>query len=202
MSSDIINRLRDEHRNINGLLRILERQLAGIRQGDRPDYHLMYDISHYLTYYPDHYHHPFEDLVFARLAELQPELSAEVADIEKKHHQLVYDGGRLCYLIGEIIDGLFVSRAKLLRSGTAYIESYREHLQAEEDGLFNVLADTLKPADRVVLISTFHWQPDAVFSEDASREYYHLREAISAQGAGDWPWKNVSMNSCTACSDV
>jgi len=202
MSSDIIKRLWEEHRNIDSLLRILGRQLAGIRQGDKPDYHLMYDIAHFLTYYPDRYHHPFEDLVFARLAELQPELAAEVAGIEKRHHQLAFDGGKLCYLIGEIIDGLFVSRAELLRTGTAYIESYREHLHAEEDGLFNVLESSLTPADRVVLVSAFHWQTDDVFSEEASGEYRHLREAISAQGAGAWPWEKVNVSSCAACSSI
>ena len=202
MSIEVLNRLRDEHRNINGLLRILERQLASITRGDRPDYRLMYDITHYLSYYPDRYHHPYEDLLLSRLAELRPELSTAVTGIKKEHYQIASEGSRLRNLIGEIIDGLFVSRDELLQSGAAYVDCYRRHMQTEDDRLFTVMPVTLKPVDWVVLVSAFHWQPVPVFSEEASREYQHLRDSISTQGAGAWPWKSVSGNTCPACSGI
>lgn len=200
MSIEILNHLRNEHRNINGLLHILKRQLASIKVGDRPDYCLMYDIAQYLTYYPDRYHHPFEDMIFARLAELRPEFSTVVAGIERQHHQIAFGGSKLRDLIGEIIDGLIVSREILLHTGIGYINAYRVHMQNEEDNLFDILPVNLNAADWIVLNSAFHWQIDPVFSEEVSREYQHLRDCITAEGAGHWPWKEVLASSCPACS--
>lgn len=200
MSIGILNRLRNEHRNINGLLRILERQLASIKDGDRPDYRLMYDIAYYLTYYPDRYHHPFEDMIFARLAELRPEFSSVVAGIERQHHQIALKGSNLRDLIGEIIDGLIVSREILLHTGIGYINAYRVHMQNEEGNLFNILPVNLNAADWIVQNSAYYRQHDPVFSEEVSREYQHLRDSITAEGAGHWPWKEVAARSCLACS--
>lgn len=202
MSERILNRLRDDHRNINGLLRILGRQLTGIRRGDRPDYRLMYDIVHYLTYYPDRFHHPFEDVMFARLIRRRPEFATLVDGIEKEHQQIATEGCKLRVLIGEIIDGLVVPRDALLQAGAAYVNTYRVHMQTEEDELFDALADSFQPADWMVLTSVFHWQPDPVFSGEASREYSHLRDCISAEGAGTWPWNDIDSHTCAVCSDA
>lgn len=202
MSIQVLTRLRSDHQNIKGLLHILRRQLDSIGRGDKPDYHLMYDIVHYLTYYPDRYHHPFEDLLFARLAELRPDLVSKVEESEQHHRQIARAGGRLRAMIGAIIDGLVVSRDKLSRTGSAYINGYVEHMQIEENELFDIVPGALKPADWLVLISAYHWQPDPVFSEEISREYRHLRECITAAGAGPWPWSEVMTSSCPVCSNA
>ena len=61
----IIERLCQEHRNIETLLAVLERELEIIfDRGDRPDYHVIRTIISYFEVYPDLYHHPLEDLVF------------------------------------------------------------------------------------------------------------------------------------------
>lgn len=200
MTVETLKHLENEHRNINGLLNILERQFASIRDGDRPDYRLMYEIAHYLTYYPDRYHHPFEDLLYARLAKSRPALKNIVDLIGKQHQQIACEGGKLRDLIGEIIDGQAVPRKLLISTGFNYINNYRAHMLTEEDCLFNALPTALQPADWMVLVSSFHWQPDPVFSEQVSREYQHLKDSISAAGAGQWPWDEVSANSCPACS--
>ncbi len=202
MSSRIMNHLREGQRNINSLLSILERQLAGIRGGDKPDYRLMYDIAHYLTYYPDRYHHPCEDMIFARLSDVREDLAAVAGNIEKQHHQLAREGGMLRDLIGEIIDGSVVPREVLLSLGANYINAYRLHMHTEETKLFCELPGSLQASDWMILNSVFHWLPDPVFSEEATREYQHLRESINAEGAGEWPWSDVGTRSCYACSSA
>ena len=63
----IIERLSQEHRNIEKLLAILERELEVFDRGDRPDYEVIRAVISYFEVYPEVYHHPQEDLVLAKL---------------------------------------------------------------------------------------------------------------------------------------
>ena len=62
----IIERLSREHRNIEKLLAILERELRVFDRGDRPDYEVIGAIISYFELYPEVYHHPQEDVVFCQ----------------------------------------------------------------------------------------------------------------------------------------
>jgi hypothetical protein len=64
----IIERLSQEHRNIEKLLAILERELEVFDRGDRPDYEVIRAVISYFELYPEVYHHPQEDVVFAKFA--------------------------------------------------------------------------------------------------------------------------------------
>ena len=200
MSKEILNHLGNEHLNIGGLLHILERQLHSIKDGDRPDYFLMHDITRYLTYYSDHYHHPFEDMIYARLARKRREFSPVAEIVKKQHRQIALKGNGLRELIHGIIRGSVFSRENIFNNGIDYIYCYRAHMQTEEDELFDPLSDHLSPADWMVLISTFQWRPDPVYSDEVSREYQYLKDSIRDGGAGDWPWKESLVNSCPVCS--
>ena len=46
---------------------VLERELEIFDRGDRPDYEVIRAIISYFELYPDLYHHPQEELVFAKL---------------------------------------------------------------------------------------------------------------------------------------
>ena len=54
----IIERLSQEHRNIEKLLAILERELVVFDRGDRPDYEVIRAVISYFELYPEVYHHP------------------------------------------------------------------------------------------------------------------------------------------------
>lgn len=54
----IIELLRCEHRNIELLLTVLERELEIFDRGDRPDYEVIRAIISYFKVYPEVYHHP------------------------------------------------------------------------------------------------------------------------------------------------
>ena len=68
----IIDFLRQEHRNIEKLLLILERELSVFDRGERPDYQVIHAIIAYFLVYPDAYHHPQEDMVFEKLESAIP----------------------------------------------------------------------------------------------------------------------------------
>ena len=74
----IIERLSQEHRNIEMLLAVLGRELEIFDRGDRPDYEVVRAIISYFELYPEVYHHPQEDLVFAKLKIRDPAAAAKV----------------------------------------------------------------------------------------------------------------------------
>jgi hemerythrin-like domain-containing protein len=65
--TDIIEVLRQEHRNIESLLCVLERELSVFDRGDRPDYEVVLAIIDYFKDYPDCCHHPKEDMIVEKL---------------------------------------------------------------------------------------------------------------------------------------
>lgn len=60
---EIIEVLREEHRNIEKLLRVLERELSVFDRGDHPDYVVIEAVVDYFKDYPDRCHHPKEDII-------------------------------------------------------------------------------------------------------------------------------------------
>src|SRR5688500_14287310 len=57
----------EEHVYFGQLLELLQREVLVFHTGARPNYELMSDIVSYLRDYGDQFHHPREDVAFARL---------------------------------------------------------------------------------------------------------------------------------------
>src|SRR5271169_5469075 len=83
----IIERLSQEHRNIERLLAILERELEVFDRGDRPDYEVIRAVISYFGVYPEVYHHPQEDLVFAKLRTRDPVAAERVGHLAREHQK-------------------------------------------------------------------------------------------------------------------
>src|SRR5690349_25028120 len=81
----IMELLSREHRNIERLLAVLERELEIFDRGDRPDYEVIRAIIAYFEVYTEIYHHPQEDLVFARLKIRDPDAATKVGDLGREH---------------------------------------------------------------------------------------------------------------------
>ena len=77
--TDMLEVLRQEHRNIESLLRVLERELSVFDHGERPDYEILLAVIDYFEDYPDSCHHPKEDMKekvgrLGRLSSAEPRL--------------------------------------------------------------------------------------------------------------------------------
>src|SRR5215470_3680482 len=60
---EIIEILREEHRNIEKLLVAMEHELSVFDRGERPDYDVFEAIIGFFKMYPDTCHHPKEDII-------------------------------------------------------------------------------------------------------------------------------------------
>src|SRR5262245_66047664 len=81
----MIEVLRQEHRNIESLLGVLERELSVFDRGERPDYEVVLAVIDYFKDYPDSCHHPKEDMILEKLKARDPVAAATIGDLEAEH---------------------------------------------------------------------------------------------------------------------
>src|SRR5262245_65639414 len=116
----IIERLSREHRNIETLLAILERELEIFDRGDRPDYEVIRAVISYFEVYPELYHHPQEDLVFARLRTRDPAAAAKVGDLARERQK----GAERLRRVAHAIDNVLADREVLRQNVDAIVHDF------------------------------------------------------------------------------
>ena len=63
----IMQTLRQDHRNMLQLLQMLEQQIGQVVANDSPDFALIDEVMSYCLTYPDQFHHPKEDIIYRAL---------------------------------------------------------------------------------------------------------------------------------------
>src|ERR1700687_6389834 len=119
----IIERLCQEHRNIERLLAILERELEIFDRGDRPDYEVIGAIISYFELYPEVYHHPQEDVVFAKLKIRDPAAAAKVGDLALEHQK----GAERLRRVAQAVDSVLADREILRQDVDKIVRDFIEH---------------------------------------------------------------------------
>src|SRR5947199_10055653 len=84
---EIIEILRQEHRNIERLLQVMEQELTVFDRGERPDYEVFGEIVEFFKKYPDSCHHPQEDVIYEKFRTRDPGRAATVANLEAEHRE-------------------------------------------------------------------------------------------------------------------
>src|SRR4051794_28089943 len=102
----IIDRLSREHRNTERLLAVLQHELEVFDYGGRPDYEVVRAVVGYFEIYLEPYHHPLEDLVFAKLRIRDPAAAAQVGDLALEHRK----GAERLQRVAEVLDGVLADR--------------------------------------------------------------------------------------------
>lgn len=173
----IIDILRDEHRNIEKLLRVLERELSVFNRAERPDYHVVQSVIEYFQDYPDSCHHPKEDLIFEKLRARDPATAAGIGDLEAEH----VAGSKRLARVARTVEGILADREIARHTVDAIIRDFidheRQHMAAEERFLFPAAARGLLPQDWSEIRSHLTTRKDPL---DAAREakYRVLRQLI------------------------
>ena len=136
----IIDILRDEHRNIEKLLLVLDRELSVFNRAERPDYHVVQSVIEYFQDYPDCCHHPKEDMIFAKLKARDPVTAASIGDLEAEHGK----GSKRLARVARTVEGVLADREILRDTVDAIIRDFidheRRHMAMEERVLFPAAA--------------------------------------------------------------
>src|SRR3974390_1544414 len=123
----IIDLLRQEHRNIEKLLLVLERELEVFARGERPDYEVVQAVIEYFQVYPDAYHHPQENLVFEKLKLRDSATAANVGDLVAEHRI----GSERLYRVAQAIESVLADRELLRQTVNDIIRDFIEHKQRQ-----------------------------------------------------------------------
>jgi len=118
-----------EHVRFGRLLSALEKQMGLFGQGEQPNYELMADVIHYLRHYPDRYHHPREDVAFARLLRRDPTLHPQIARLRQEHRVIAAAGAHLLAVLEDVVNGAIIARESVGSGGGHYLSYYRAHVR-------------------------------------------------------------------------
>jgi hemerythrin-like domain-containing protein len=171
----IVATLLAEHRYMATLVEQLDEQLRALEQGESVDYHILYEVMHYMTHFPDAYHHPREDMVYQRAGELDASICESVATLQRDHAYLAKVGNQTLDAIRLWRDGSALAE-DVLEPGRDYVASVYRHMRAEEDIVFPHIEALLSAEDWRELEQESLLTPaaDPVFGPRVGREYRNI----------------------------
>jgi len=178
--SDPIAHWHAEHVYFRRLLGLLHRELDAFHRGERPNYELMLDIITYLRDYGDRFHHPREDVAFARLADCAPDLRPALARLAQEHRIIARAGEKLAALLEAALGGSFAQRAEVEIAAATYLVYYGNHIAKEDELVLSRAAQALSEADWQAVRAAVADEPDPLFGERPHERYRELRRQIAA----------------------
>lgn len=168
-----------EHRHIANVMRLFSEQLDAIEAGELVDTHVVYEIMDYMVTWPDRFHHPREDLIYGRVAELDAAAADNVDSLQRDHDYMAKAGEEVLRNIqlwrdGELTGGL------LVKGGRAYIEHMYEHMNSEEKVVFPQIEGVLSAGDWAELERDDRLRPvvDPVFGQRVQREFRNMARKL------------------------
>lgn len=179
MEQPLMKALRAEHRHMATVMQLFERQLDAIAGGELVDTHVVYEIMHYMVTWPDRFHHPREDLIYARVAEVDPAAADAVDTLQRDHDNTAKLGRGMLrdierWRLGEVAGSVVV------KSGRAYIEHIYEHMNVEEKVVFPRIEHTLTYQDWRELAEDDQLEAVAspVFGPQVQREFRNMTRKL------------------------
>ncbi len=185
--SRTIAALKRDHANIAKLLEILESEILAIKVGKTPDYSLMQDIIRYMAQYSDRFHHPKEDLIFARLLKHDTGVRAEVEALIEEHILIAQAGQEFAGLLRASGVDSIESREQLVAAGMNYIRDLREHMSREEGKLFPIANAVITKKEWQFIDAATDAIDDPLFDDMNADDYQRLYRLITEQSeSGRW----------------
>jgi hemerythrin-like domain-containing protein len=145
--TDFIEVLRQEHRNIESLLRVLERELDVFGRGERPDYEVLRAVIDYFKDYPDSCHHPKEDMIVEKLRVRDAVAAAIIGGLEAEHQEGKERLRRVAQAVERVLDDQDLVRQNVVSIIRDFIDHERQHMAMEERIVFPTALDALRPED-------------------------------------------------------
>lgn len=178
----LIRVLLAEHRHIATVMQLFSDQLTAIEAGELVDTHVVYEIMDYMVTWPDRFHHPREDLIYGRVAELDAAAAENVDSLQRDHDHTAETGRQVLRDIQQWRDGE-ISGELLVKSGRAYVAHMYEHMNSEEQLVFPQIERVLGAGDWRDLALDDRLQPvgDPVFGPRVQREFRNLARKLRSK---------------------
>lgn len=178
---NILEQLKSDHENVATLLDILDDQVERVGKAEKADYDLMRDIMHYMTNYPDGFHHPMEDAVIEKLIERDSGHREMALGIVKEHTDLARKSEAFLNMLIKVVDGEIVLRKDIVARGADYIQLLRTHMRREDERLFPLAKTVLNEQDWKQISETIEHRRDPVFGEIVDAQFRSIYQFITLQ---------------------
>lgn len=178
----IIELLREEHRDIGGLLGVLEDELTVFRRQERPDYEVIEAIIGYFQDYPDCCHHPKEDMIFEKLQARDPAAAAHVGDLKSEHRCEDERLQRVAQIVRNVLLDRDVLRQTFEQMMRDFIDQQRAHMAAEERILFPTAIDVLQSDDWAEIDERWRDSRETLFNVAIEERCRSLRDRVLQWG--------------------
>ncbi len=174
----IIDLLRQEHRNMEKLLLVLERELSVFDRAERPDYEVVWKIISYFKVYPEAYHHPQEDLIFKKMESRDPVAVANIGDLAAEHRSGTERLRRVVQAVESALTYREVQRQSVDDIIRDFIVHERTHIAMEERDFFPAAIKALQPQDWAEIDSALTAQKAPLVSEIVDERFDAVRRHI------------------------
>lgn len=176
--TEVIRVLRREHANMTALVKALEWQVVEFEASRIPDYDVIRSAVEYFLSFPDLYHHPKEDLVFAQLKARAPEVAERIGDLRREHEIVASRTRELNAGLKAVLDEAHVPREAFVRWARAFIDLQERHMQMEETEFFPAALQHLTPDDWRELEQKMTTADDPLFGEKVGEPFEALRKMV------------------------
>ena len=166
-----------EHVNFARLLDLLEAQVAAFHRAEHPNYDLMSNILYYLRSFADRFHHPREDVAFARLAERDPDMRLPIDRLLQEHRVIATAGEELSNRLDQVAADMMTPRATVETAAATYLAYYRNHIGTEERDILPRAARLLTKKDWAEVAANV--PPDPLFGDVVEARFQGLRAQIA-----------------------
>ena len=175
----IMAALRAEHKHIASVMEVFAQQLVAVDSGELVDTHIMYETMDYMVCWPDRFHHPREDLVYGRVAEIDSSAADNVDSLQREHDKMGVSARKLLADIDRWREGE-IRGDSVVKDGQAYIKQMYTHMNTEEKLVFPQIESVLSLADWRELAVDDQLKPaaDPVFGGRVDREFRNLSRKL------------------------
>jgi hemerythrin-like domain-containing protein len=178
----MIERLRGEHRDIEGLLNVLEHELRLFDRREQPDYEVIQAIIRYFQDYPDCCHHPKEDMIFDKLKARDPPAAKRIGDVEADHRQETERLDRVARTVRNVLLDRVMERQTFSDVMRDFIVHQRVHMAMEERTLFPVAENALRSEDWTEIDLKWQDKTESLFNVAMEEKCQSLRDRILRWG--------------------
>lgn len=178
MTAVVIVSLVREHRDLELLLAALGRQIKTFAEGGTPDYDIVRGVADFLLEFPDHSHHPKEDIVFARLLEAHPHRALEISGLRRDHRALRRSAAWFAETVNALLNDSDIPRATIVAAAQSYIAAQRRHMREEEDRYFPLVDRLLSATDWLAIEAELACRADSPSVRRADQEFARASELL------------------------
>lgn len=173
-----IDGLRREHANMRSVLMLVSREIEHLERMGTADFVLLANALYYMRKFPGHVHHPKEELIFRRLAELDPAWKGEVDRLHAQHEEIYSLEDELIERALDAPKQGSEAVQELAAKGRRYLQVQREHSETEERVLFPQAEATLGAKDWTALANRIRSVEDPLFGRAGDGRYRMLYEHL------------------------